>query len=317
MPDWQHMRQQRVVIRRNEWLVMAPLCMPLAMSRGMLWLQSTLQTASVMAIRNISCEDITYFLMPVKIRLGAYMKGNLKILHVAITLFSAIVLAANAGFCLAAPQDVDIKPGSEDGPKNTIQEHASATVIRLPSALEALSNDSERLYSLASANDWPNIPSIANSIRLDYNQLPVNLADFRVQSAALSSVIMDLNQQVLGHHRYAVMRSANRVMLIAARLAAPFRPHFTFDIELLGYYGREIEIGTMSDDTDGVRSAASQLPQVSMALRATIAQRRNGGATKGLDDIATLFARARTLDDYRQLALSIEEEVTDLRRVFR
>jgi hypothetical protein len=190
-------------------------------------------------------------------------------------------------------------------------------VSPFPDALAALSNDSERLYSLASADDWPNIPHTANSIRLDYNQLPINLADFPVQSAQLASVVMDLNQQVLGHHRYAVMHSANRIMLIAARLTAPLRPRIPSDIELLGYYGREIEVGAMTGDTGAAHSAASQLPQVLTTLHSTVAQRGSVTAAEGLDNIAALLAHTETPDDYHQLALLIADEVANLRRIFR
>ena len=243
------------------------------------------------------------------------MFGNIR--HVAVTLFFAVVLAANAGHCLAAAQDAGMKSRSESIPKHALVSSDPTAVSPLPGALAALSNDSERLYSLASAADWSNIPNTANAIRLDYNQLPINLADFPVQSAQLASVIMDLNQQVLGHHRYAIMRSANRIMLIAARLAIPFRPRVPFDIELLGYYGREIEVGAMTHDTEAVHGAVSRLPQVLTTLRSTVAQRGSFTVGEGLDNIAALLAHTGTPDDFHQLALSIAEEVANLRRIFR
>lgn len=241
----------------------------------------------------------------------------MKIRHMAATMFYAVVLAANAGHCLAAPQDAGMKSRSESIPQHALVSSGPIAVSPLPDALAALSNDSERLYSLASADDWPNISHTANAIRLDYNQLPINLTDFPAQSTQLASAIMDLNQQVLGHHRYPIMRSANRIMLIAARLAAPFRSRVPFAIELLGYYGREIEVGAMTGDTGAVHSAASQLPQVLTTLHATVAQRGSVAAAEGLDNIAALLVHAGTPDDYHQLALLIADEVAALRRIFR
>jgi hypothetical protein len=244
------------------------------------------------------------------------MKNVRKIHQVAATMFYAAVLATNAGHCLAAPQDASMKSKSESTPQHALVSSAPIAVSHLPDALAALSNDSERLYSLASADDWPNIPRAANVIRLDYNQLPINLANFPVQSTQLASVIMDLNQQVLGHHRYAIMRSANRVMLIAARLTSAFRSRVPFDIELLGYYGREIEVGAMTGDIGAVHSAASQLPQVLTTLHSTVAQRGSITAAEGLDNIAALLAHTGTPDDYHRLAISIAEEMANLRRIF-
>ena len=83
------------------------------------------------------------------------MKGIQKILHVVATMFYAIVLAMNAGHCLAVPQDAGMKTRSESIPKHALVSSAPIAVSPLPDALAALINDSERLYSLASANDWP------------------------------------------------------------------------------------------------------------------------------------------------------------------
>ena len=267
----------------------------------------------MLVMGNNGYEDVSDILEKVMI---TYMNGVRNIRHAGATLFYAVVLAANAGHCLAAPQDAGMKSRSDSIPEHALVSSAPIAVSPLPDALAALSNDSERLYSLANADDWSNIPRTANAIRLDYNQLPITLTDFPAQSTQLASAIMDLNQQVLGHHRYPIMRSVNRIMLIAARLAAPFRPRVPFAIELLGYYGREIEVGAMTGDIGAVNNAASQLPQVLTKLHSTIVQRESVTAAEGLDNIAALLVHAGTPDDDHQLALLIADEVANLRRIF-
>lgn len=168
-----------------------------------------------------------------------------------------IVLAAAAAGCSreSAPAPVQ-QTAASPAPASAIP-----VADRPPAALVQIGESAKSLFDAADASDWSTAGEWVQSLNESASALPDTLPKPDVV-AQLRSRLEDVRQSVSAHQRIETMDDANGMTLRVAGLAAEFQTPVPYEAVMLGYYGRQLELGIAS-------AQLSRLTQARTDLRAT------------------------------------------------
>src|SRR5450631_3349842 len=119
---------------------------------------------------------------------------------------------------------------------------AIPTAERPPSALMEVGDAAESLFNAANSKDWRAAAGQLEALQASAADLPGDLRkpDLVVQ---LRSRVDNLGQTVRAHQRIETMDDANGITRLVAELATKYQTRIPYEVILLDYYGRQLELG--------------------------------------------------------------------------
>ena len=214
-------------------------------------------------------------------------------------------LAAQAGSGLGNGKE-QAKPSSGGGRANFIV-----------SELDSLSGTAEEVFSLALTGKMERVGKKLDLLRrnlvaFDYIQDETS----SILLPRLGRTITDLENAIAAKDRLETMRYSNRITLIAATVAVPFKPSLPTEVSLLDYNGRELEIWSEVKKTDKLSSIVIRMHLAWQTLMPKLIEQNGIKELRRFSDIMGHLEQARVPEEYGRLSRQVLAETDIMKSIF-
>ena len=135
-------------------------------------------------------------------------------------------------------------------------------------------------------------------------------------NSRLKRTIADLTKAIAVISHLDTLRNANRITLIAATVAVPYKPHIPTEISLLEYNGRELEIWSEMKRTDKLSGIVIRMHLAWQTLMPKLIENNGGKELKHFSDLMRRLELARSAEEYDRMSKQILAGTTVLEAVF-
>jgi hypothetical protein len=174
----------------------------------------------------------------------------------------------------------------------------------------------ESLFNAANSKDWRAAGGQLEALQASAADLPGGLQkpDLVVQ---LRSRIDHLGPSVRAHQRVETMDDANGITRLVAELATKFQTRIPYEVILLDYYGRQLELGVASKRLPMLQQTAADIRSTWNRIERTILERGHVDDAKRFTDIVVQLEGARSVDGFVAPARAELAAVDQLQDIFR
>ena len=170
-------------------------------------------------------------------------------------------------------------------------------VERAPASVVQVGESAQELFDIARASKWDDAAASVAGLHdavaaLNVNGLKPDLV------AQLRSRITDLTRSVTARERVPSMDAANRVTHIVAELVSPDQPDVPYQVELLAYYGRQLELGLAASRPATLKQATADLRQTWNAIEPSVLRRGQVDEARRFTDIVVQLEGAKVPADF-------------------
>jgi len=135
--------------------------------------------------------------------------------------------------------------------------------------------------------------------------------------AQLRSRLEDVEQRVNAHQRIEAMDDANGITLRVADLSAEFQTQVPYEVLMLGYYGRQLELGIASARAPTLTQACTDLRTTWNRIEPAVERRGHVDAARRFTDIVVQLEGARRLADVVAPTRAELAEADQIEKLFR
>jgi hypothetical protein len=168
---------------------------------------------------------------------------------------------------------------------------------RPPSALTQIGDSATMLYDAAYADDWSATGEWMQSISAASSALPPVLPQADLVGQLQSRVRAEA-QHVRAHDRIRAMDDANALTRLAAELSADFQPQVPYEVLMLGYYGRQLELGIVAARPATLTQANADLRAAWNRIEPSVERRGIPDEARRFTDIVAQLEQARRPADF-------------------
>ena len=224
------------------------------------------------------------------------------------------------GFCLFFFAIVGHSVG--DSQLNTGKNPLSSPVVSRSAAvqneLEGLSATAEDIYDLAKLNKWNKIRKKLEELKgAEKTVKALRNEENDFFSKRLRTKIEELEQAVSARSKMGTMRSANNITLLEVAMIGDLKPRVPTNVMLLGYCGRQLEILSEERDSERLSTLVLRMHLIWQNLIPRLIDKGGTREIKSFADIMKRLERARTPEEYNQLARQVLDEMDNLERIFK
>ena len=203
---------------------------------------------------------------------------------------------------------------SRDQPKSS-QGMSRANFI--VSELDSLSGSAEEIFTLALAGKMERVGKKLEVLRknaatFDY----VQDESSSILLPRLGRTIADLEKAIATRNRLDTMRYSNRVTLIAATVAVPFKPCVPTEVSLLDYNGRELEIWSEVKKADKLSSIVIRMHLAWQTLMPKLIEQNGIKELRRFSDLMGRLELARNPEEYGRLSRLVLVETDVMKNIF-
>jgi hypothetical protein len=207
--------------------------------------------------------------------------------------FALIMLLCGAASDACSGSRQADAPAQSPAPAPQISQTPVPAAEAPPGALGEVGDAAQALFDAARAKDWQDAATRLQALRDAARRLPLDLpkADLVAQ---MQSRIEDLRLTVDARQQGQTMDDANALTRLSAELSSMYRTTIPYDILLLGYYGRQLELGIVTNDQTALARASADLRQTWNRIEPTIEQRGQVEEARRFTDLVVQLEGART-----------------------
>jgi hypothetical protein len=184
--------------------------------------------------------------------------------------------------------------------------------------LEQMIGNAGDIYDKVKANHWKHLDKKLNSIVKVEQLLPsVTPEKDMPYYKNLMGVTSDLERAIASQDRIVAMKSANKVMMLCARLAEAHNSPVPINVAVIGYCGRKLEI---LSETENVLDLSDTVAKLHLSWQQLIPLVSANGGLKEVKRFAEVMKHlesAKTPDEYGRLASSVVEQIDIIEKMFR
>jgi hypothetical protein len=132
----------------------------------------------------------------------------------------------------------------------------------------------------------------------------------------LQNRLGQVGEAVSARQRLQTMDLANGITRIVADLSEEYQPALPYDLVLLGYYGRELELGIAATDDARLKRAFDDLQQTWNRFEQIVLQRGAVDEARRFTEVVAQLEAATTPDDFVGPARAEFDAVARLKKIF-
>lgn len=225
-----------------------------------------------------------------------------------------IALAVLAGAAWGCSKTPPPSPAASTAATPHLRASASAAYDP-PSALVQVGEKAESLFDSARAGNWSTVAETLRALRRADEDLPptVQKDDLRPQ---LRARFHALEQHVAARQRVQTMGDANAITRLAAELSEQYRTVVPYEIGMLDYFGRQLEVGIVAKNLAALTRTTADLRQTWNQFEPTIERRGHGDDARRFTDIVVNLEAARRPSDFVAPTRAELDEVDHLDAIF-
>lgn len=210
------------------------------------------------------------------------------------------------------------EPAAPVAAQTTVPHEAQSIPVadRPPSALVQIGDSAKWLFDAAYASDWGTAAEWMRSIDESGLALPITLPKPNLVSQ-LRSLMNGVKRHVSARERVGTMDDANTITLLVADLSAMFQTQVPYDAVMLGYYGRQLELGIAAVRPSTLRQAATDLRSTWNRIEPAIERRGHVDVARRFTDIVVQLEGARRSADFVAPTRAELVEADQIEKLFR
>jgi hypothetical protein len=135
-------------------------------------------------------------------------------------------------------------------------------------------------------------------------------------ASQLRSRVHALGRAVRARRAIASLDDANAATKLAAEIADQYQTRVPFEISMLAFYGRQLELGVSSRRSSVLKNAAVDLRSTWYRIEPTVLRRGDIADARSLTDIVVQLDAARRPADFDEVATAELAIASRLREVF-
>jgi hypothetical protein len=163
---------------------------------------------------------------------------------------------------------------------------------RPPSVLLQLGQSGKSLFDAAYASDWRSAAEQMRAVNDAASMLPLDLPKPDIVSR-LKSAVQYAGDGTNARDRTETMDEANTITQLVAGLTASFQPQVPYEATMLGYYGRQLELGLVASRPALLAQATTDLQSTWSRLEPTLERRGAVDEAKRFSDIVVQLVGAQ------------------------
>ena len=184
--------------------------------------------------------------------------------------------------------------------------------------LDSLSGSAVEIFTLALAGKMDRVGKKLETLKknaaaFDYLQDEAS----SILLPRLGRTIADLEGAIGAKNRLDTMRFSNRITLIAATVAVPFKPCLPTEVSLLDYNGRELEIWSEAKKTDKLSNIVIRMHLAWQTLMPKLIEQNGIKELRRFSDLMGHLELARTPEEYGRLSRQVLAETDSMKAIFR
>jgi hypothetical protein len=184
--------------------------------------------------------------------------------------------------------------------------------------LAQIGESSENIYDYAKIGKW-------GKANTDLKQLNRAFGKYKSSSSAtdrafvsdLEKQINALSQSVSSRVRFGSMQTANSLTYKTAKFTADLNAPVPLEVTLLDYYGRELEIGSLFDNTNQVKFSVSKIHSTWNAVRSSVIDAEGGTEATSFDNLISKLEKPNSLKRFSKLAIVVLDKADVLETLFK
>jgi hypothetical protein len=228
---------------------------------------------------------------------------------------TTLTLAALALGSIACSRDAAPPPAQQTA-ASPAQEHTIPATERPPSGLAEIGESAKLLFDAAYALDWGAAADRIQALNESASALPATLPKPDLV-AQLRSRLDAVRQTVSMHQRIETMDDANGMTRLVADLAAEFQTQVPYEVVMLGYYGRQLELGIASARPSTLTQASTDLRSTWNRIEPAIERRGHIDDARRFTDIVVQLEGARRPADFVAPTRAELSEADRIEKLFR
>jgi hypothetical protein len=171
------------------------------------------------------------------------------------------------------------------------------------------------LFDAAAASDWDRAAEDLQSLNEAALEVPDDLPRLDLV-AKLQSNVADVTDATNTKQRIETMDAANAITQVVAGLSAQYEPVVPYNVKMLGYYGRQIELGLASGRPADSRQAVSDLATAWNRIEPAIARRGHADDARHFSDLVVNLTGAERPSDVLAAAGAERVAAARIERLF-
>lgn len=200
-------------------------------------------------------------------------------------------------------------------PRRTTTWRDAPSADRPPMALQQLHDDAVSLFDAVRAGDWTEANTELASVTEAISDLPPALPYSDVVSQ-LRSRVSALGRAVRARRPIASLDHANAATKLATEISDQYQTNVPFEISMLSYYGRQLELGVASQRTSVLKKATIDLRSTWHRIEPVVLQRGDIADARSFTDVVVQLDAARRPVDFGRAADAELAIASRLRRAF-
>jgi hypothetical protein len=199
--------------------------------------------------------------------------------------------------------------------RNATKSRDAVSADRPPMALKQLNDDAVSLFDAVRKGDWAAADIGLASVKEATSNLPSRLPYPDVVSQ-LRSRVHALAGAVHARRTIASLDDANNATKLVAEIADQYQVRVPFEISMLAYYGRQLELGAASQRSSVLKNAAVDLRSTWDRIEPTVLRRGDIADARSLTDVIVQLDAARRPADFAKAAEAELAIASRLRETF-
>ena len=184
-----------------------------------------------------------------------------------------------------------------------------------PLALRRIRDSAAVLFDAARTGNWSVMSAPLADMGEALSMLPRE-TPYPDVVAQLRERVVALRREVRAHRMAAVMNDANHVTRLVAQISDGFVVHVPFEVAVLPYYGRQLQVGVMRGRMPDLRRTTTDLRGTWDAIEPAVLQRGAMADARAFTDIVVQLEGARQVKDFAAPASAEIREAAKLNQLF-
>jgi len=197
------------------------------------------------------------------------------------------------------------------------QPNKSALTNVIVTEMDTLSESAEDIFTLAQSGKMGRTRKKLDNLKKSVAAFDAIQDDESlILLQRLGHTIEDLEKAVISKERLETMLYSNRITVIAATIAVPFKPSIPTELSLLDYNGRELGIWSEAKQTDKLSSIVIRMHLAWQTLMPKLIEHSGIKELKRFSELMGHLELAKTPEEYGRLSRQVLVETDAMRPIF-
>jgi hypothetical protein len=196
-------------------------------------------------------------------------------------------------------------------------EQKTPTNVEAEQSIQTIEATSQNVYENVKASQWEQASDELSKLKQARNDLKSSGLG-KGSDQYVDRISMDLQKQIGQKDRLPAMESANQLTRAAMDLGEPVPSTTPKELSLLDYYGRELEIGVISNDKNKLSAASRDIKHTWNAIKPKVEAQEGGkgGHVAQFDQLVKQLDKAKSTQDYQKVSGKFTDHVDAMQGLY-